>query len=411
MAALYILSTGVPVGAQSSTQWRGENRSGFFPSENLLRQWPDGGPELLLHLNELPEAYSSVVVKDEVIYTTGIAEEKEILTAISQDGTILWSTSYGDAWSKSYAAARCTPTLEGDYAYMISGSGDLACVDTRDGKLWWSLDGFTKFEGEHGNWGIAESPLIIDNKMIYTPCGDKTTMVAVDKSNGKTLWATRSLQDQSGYTSPLLIERGQYKFIVTVTGNYVICVNAEDGEIFWELEYTAIDKPLMGGDINPVTPLAIGNDIFVTSGYNHTGVMLQMADDFRSVKVKWKSKKLDVHHGGVVAVDGFLYGSNYTSLRNGKWICLDWGTGEVKYEQEWNVKGQVITSDGMLICYEEKRGNIALVEATPEGFDIKSEFTIEHGAGPHWSHPSIYNDKMYLRHGKALLVYQVGGRE
>jgi outer membrane protein assembly factor BamB len=395
--------------AQSSTQWRGMDRSGHFPVESLLKQWPEKGPELLLHVENLPKAYSSVVVQNDIIYTTGIsAEEEEILTALNSEGEILWSTVYGKAWGKSYPDARCTPTIEGNYAYLISGSGYLARVDLRDGKLLWSLDGFTKFEGKTGNWGVAESPLIVDDKMIYTPCGDKTTMVAVDKTNGSTLWTSESIQDQSAYVSPLLIVRGDYKLILTVTGNYVICVNAADGEIFWKLEYSSIDKPMMGGDINPVTPLAMGNEVFVTSGYNHTGLMLKMADDFRSVSVKWKSSELDVHHGGVVLVDGFLYGSNYTSIRKGNWLCVDWETGELMYDQEWNTKGQVITSDGMLICYDERRGNIALVKATPESFEIKSEFTIEHGEGPHWSHPSIYKGIMYLRHGKSLLAYKIG---
>lgn len=394
--------------AQSVTQWRGENRSGYFPSKNLLKKWPAEGPELLLHVENLPRAHSSVVLKDGIMYTTGISDEKEILTAISAEGKILWSTVYGDAWSKSYPDARCTPTIEENFAYMISGSGDLACVDIRDGKLWWSVDGHTQFEGRYGNWGVAESPLIVGNKMIYTPCGDLTTMVAVDKSNGSVIWTSESLKDQSAYVSPLLLERGETKLIVTVTGNYVICVNAEDGEIFWSLEYSSIDKPMMGEDINPVTPLALGKNIFVTSGYNHTGLMLEMSDDYKSVSIKWKSKELDVHHGGAVAVDGYIYGSNYTSIRSGNWLCLDWKTGQVMYDQKWHNKGQIIASDGVLICYDERRGNVALVETTPEEFRILSEFKIEHGEGPHWSHPTLYEDKLFLRHGKSLLVYKVG---
>jgi outer membrane protein assembly factor BamB len=394
--------------AQYATQWRGAHRSGYFPAKNLLKQWPDGGPELLLHVENLPKAYSSVVLKDGIMYTTGISEEKEQLLAINEEGKVVWSTVYGDAWNKSYPDARCTPTIEGHFAYLISGSGDLACVDLRDGELVWSLDGYTQFEGRCGNWGVAESPLIVDNKMMYTPCGDLTTMVAVDKRNGQVIWTSESLQDQSAYVSPLLVEREELKLVVTVTGNFVICVNAENGEILWKLDYSGIDKPLMGEDINPVTPLAQGQDIFITSGYNHTGLMLEMAEDYKSVSIKWKSRELDVHHGGVVAVDGYIYGSNYTTIRSGNWLCLDWETGRVMYDHKWQNKGQIISSDGILICYDERRGNMALVEATPEEFRILSEFKIEHGQGPHWSHPSIYGNKLFLRHGSSLLLYKVG---
>lgn len=403
-----VLAATLHVQAQSTTQWRGENRSGHFPAENLLKEWPQGGPELLLHVDNLPESYSSVVVYKGLIYTTGILEEKEILTALSADGNILWSTTYGDAWSKSYPAARCTPTIEDGFAYLISGSGDLACVELSEGELVWSLDGYQKFGGQCGNWGVAESPLIVDDKMIYTPGGAQTTMVALDKKTGSTIWTSESLQDKSGYVSPLLIRRGLKNLIVTLTGDYIFCVNANNGNMLWKLKYIDIEKPMMGGDINPVTPLVKGNEIFITSGYNHTGLMLLMSDDYSSVTVKWKSDELDVHHGGVVEHDGYIYGSNYTTIRTGNWLCLDWNTGELMYDQKWNNKGQVITSNGMLICYEERKGNMALVKATPDKFDLISEFTIEYGSGPHWSHPSIYQGRLYLRHGKSLLVYRIG---
>ncbi len=408
LAWLVLLLAGlININAQSFTQWRGEMRSGHFPAENLMQQWPSGGPELLLLVENLPESYSSVVVYEGIIYTTGIVEDQEFLTAIDPDGSIRWETEYGDAWSKSYPAARCTPTIEEGYAYVISGSGDLACIDLSDGKLRWSLDGYSKFEGSCGNWGVAESPLIVDDKMIYTPAGEKTTMVALDKTNGSTIWTSESLLDISGYVSPLLIRRGVQNLIVTLTGDYIICVNANNGNILWKEDYSAIDKPLMGADINPVTPLVKGNEIFITSGYNHTGLMLETSDDFRSVSLKWKSDELDVHHGGVVEVEGYIYGSNYTSIRSGHWLCLDWNTGELMYDQDWNTKGQIITSGGMLICYDERKGNMALVKASPEKFEIISEFVIEHGSGPHWSHPSVYNGRLYLRHGKALLVYKI----
>jgi len=407
MTALCLLSFSL-LKAQTISQWRGLDRSGYFPANNLYEKWPGDGPVLELHVDNLPGTYSSVVVKDEVIYTTGVVEEDEFLTALKADGTILWTTRYGDAWGKSYREGRCTPTIEDGFAYLISGAGDLGCVDLMDGSLTWSVDGYTTFGAAYGTWGTAESPLIVGDKLIYTPCGDQTTMVAVDKHSGSTMWTSESINDQSGYVSPILIERGGKQLIITVTGNHVICVNAADGAIFWKLRYTDYEKPMMGVDINPVTPLVKGNEIFVTSGYNHVGLMLEMAADYKSVSVKWISEDLDVHHGGVVQLDGFIYGSNYTSIKKGNWVCLDWESGEVMYEQEWNTKGQIIASQGMLICYEERRGNLALVEARPDKFAIRSEFRIEHGSGPHWCHPSIYGNKLYLRHGKSLLGYRIG---
>ena len=256
--------------------------------------------------------------------------------------------------------------------------------------------------------GTAESPLVIDDKMIYTPCGKRTTMVAINKNTGKTIWESKSLEDKSAYISPILIERNSKKIIVSVTGNYIIGVDASNGAFLWTFKYTSIEKPLIGGDINPITPLVKGNEIFVTSGYNHVGLMLEMSDDLKSVNVKWQTKELDTHHGGVLEHNGYIYGSNYRTIRTGNWLCLDWGTGEVKYDEKWlGYKGSIITADDMLICYDERKGNVALVEANPEKFEAKSSFQVTDGKGAHWSHPSIYGDKLFIRHGNVLMVYKI----
>ena len=394
--------------AQRSTQWRGMDRSGFYPSGNLLKEWPKGGPELLLHVEDLPESYSSVVFYDDMMYTTGIEGENEILTAIDMNGSVRWSTVYGQAWDKSFSRARTTPTIEGKYAFVISGGGTLACIELESGSLRWSFEGLSKFKGKTGTWGTAESPLIVDDKMIYTPCGNNTTMVAVDKLSGETIWKSETIGDQSAYCSPVLAGEKGLHLIITVTGNNIICVNAEDGEIFWKFKYTSVDAPKSGGDINPVTPIVRGREVFVTSGYNHVGILLEIAEDWRSVSVKWLTRDLDVHHGGVVYHQGYIYGSNYNTVITGNWVCLDWNTGGLMYESEEMNKGSVILSDGMLICYEERKGNVALVKASPFGFDIISSFRLSHGSGPHWSHPSIYNNKLFMRHGRSLLVYEIG---
>ena len=67
----------------------------------------------------------------------------------------------------------------------------------------------------------------------------------------------------------------------------------------------------------------------------------------------------------------------------------------------------VIAAEGMLYIYDEKRGNVGLVKATPGGFDLISSFRIREGAGPHWAHPVIHKGMLYIRHGNALMVYNI----
>jgi hypothetical protein len=77
------------------------------------------------------------------------------------------------------------------------------------------------------------------------------------------------------------------------------------------------------------------------------------------------------------------------------------------YETDWINKGEIIAADGMLYCYEEKTGNIALVRPTPEKFDIVSSFKVPLGSGVHWSHPVINNGILYIRHMDALMAYNI----
>lgn len=394
--------------SQEIIEWRGINRTGHYPSENLLKEWPEAGPKLLLSIDNLESSYSSVVVKNDIMYTTSVDGQEEMLTALNMDGTQLWNTIYGRSFDKTFSPARCTPTIEGEYAYVISGLGDIACININNGKIIWSFDAFTKFEGKIGMWGTAESPLIVGNKLIYTPGGDKTTVVALNKSTGETVWMSESLNDVSAYCSPIVIERNGIKLILTVTSKHILGLNAENGKILWKQDYFNIDENVKGNDINPVSPLVKGNEIFVTSGYNHVGVMLEMKEDLSDVKIKWITENLDTHHGGVIEHDGYIYGSNFTNIVKGHWLCLDWNTGEVKYEEPWlGNKGSIIFSDGMLICYDERKGNVALVEANPNEFKIKSIFQMKEGKGPHWSHPSIFDGKLFIRHGNALNIYQI----
>jgi hypothetical protein len=136
-------------------------------------------------------------------------------------------------------------------------------------------------------------------------------------------------------------------------------------------------------------------------------VKLKLNEDGSGVQQVWTDPVLDVHHGGVVLVDDCLYGSNWINNREGKWCAIDWETGKANYEQEWNTKGSIIFADGMLYVYEEQRGHVGLVRPGPEEFDLVSSFRVEDGAGPHWAHPSIYDGKLFLRHGDVLMVYNI----
>lgn len=401
--------TSMSVSAQSPYGWRGPERNGIYPETGLLKTWSADGPELLWETMDAGKGYSSPVVVGDRLYLTGMNEDetREIFSAYSLDGKKVYEVAYGAPWDQTYPETRTTPAIEGDKAYVVSGAGEIVCLNTKNGETIWKVDGGKEFERKTGKWGTSECPLLFDNKVIYTPSGSQTTMVALDAATGAVVWKTRALGDDGAYVSPMLITYKGKRQIVGSTGRNVMGVNPENGEIEWTFAgWGAPDKD----KIAPNTPLYKDGRIFICHGYDTNAVLVQLNDDLKGVTVVWRNDDLDTHHGGFVLVDGIVYGSNWINNNQGSWVAVDWNTGQTQYENAWEggkSKGSIISADGMLYCYDERRGAVALVRPNPEKFDIVSEFRITKGIGPHWAHPVIKDGVLYIRHGFALMAYKV----
>jgi outer membrane protein assembly factor BamB len=179
------------------------------------------------------------------------------------------------------------------------------------------------------------------------------------------------------------------------------------GDIIWHYDLIQFHKTNQGRGAQTNPAIYYNNEVFVTSGYDHPATMFSITGENPSAELKWKNRDLNTHHGGVVLVDGKIYGSNWQHNSRGRWACVDWETGETHWDEEWFNKGSAIYADGMLYLYEEKNGNIALVEPSAEKLKIVSTFTVDAGTGPHWAHPAIYNGRLFIRHGDVLMVYNI----
>jgi outer membrane protein assembly factor BamB len=410
VTAVFLLLALPGAEAQDVVQWR-NNRDGIYPETGLMKTWPEKGPPLLWHNDKVGDGYSSPIAVKGKLYLTGSSNSREFVTCLDLQGKQVWRTEYADGWTQTYPEARTTPTWVDGKLYVISGDGVAAAVDAETGKLIWASKVWEKYQGDFGRWGGSESPLVVDGLVICTPTGEATTMVALKATDGSLAWKTSSLKDQGAYVSPILIEHNGKRQIVGVGGKNIFGVNPANGKIEWQFDYLGTFFQNDGNPdrwvINCNSPIYKDGRIFVTSGYDHAGVMLQLNQDATAVTLEWKTDVLDTHHGHVVLVDGYLYGSNWLSNSEGNWVCLDWKTGKKMYEVEWNNKGSTIFADGMLYCYEEKRGNLALVEATPKGFTVSGTLTITQGSKSHWAHPIISNGVLYLRRGHAMMAYNL----
>jgi outer membrane protein assembly factor BamB len=387
-------------------QWRGPNRDGIFPETGLLKSWPEGGPELILEVEKIGKGWSSPILAGDMIYTTGMIDTLDYLTAIDMQGKIKWQVPYGRSWNKSFPDTRSTPTIEDNRIYVQSGTGRLSCFERETGKEIWAVEVDRDFECEYHIWGNSETPLIVDDKVICTPGGPKTSVVAFDKMTGKLIWQSKSLGGQRAYASATIYQHNEFRYVLAIIGTDLVAVVPETGEIAWSYKYHNPVKWDQPGLIWTNTPIFKEDRIFLTMGYDYNAKMLQMAPDGKSVSEVFTDTIFDNHHHGVILTDGYLYGSNWTDNKRGKWVCMKWDTGEIMYENEWDTKGAMIMADEMLYAYNEK-GNVGLIKPAPEGFKPVSEFKITKGAGPHWAHPFIANGKLLLRHGDVLMVYDI----
>lgn len=400
-----LLTTGASYG-DDWPQFRGPNRDGKSAETGLLKKWPEGGPGLLWSADGLGVGFSSVAVAGGCIYTTGMMDGQGILFAYNFDGKLRWKVPYSPEWRGSFPGTRTTPTVQGDRVYVFGGMGHLVCLNAKSGDTVWQVDTLKEFEGRNITWGMSGSPLIDGNNVICTPGGRKGAVVALDKMTGRTVWATTGLNESATYCSPILVRRGPNRLLVNAIQKSVICVSADTGRLIWQVPYeTSYDTAI-------ATPVYNDGCIFVTSvcegRFTRGGVMLALSEDGTGVSTKWTTQVLDCHHGGFVLLDGYLYGSNFNGIPSGDWVCLDWSNGQVMYETRWNGnKGAIIYADGMLYCYDENIGDLALVKASPAGFEIVSSFRITLGSGKHWAHPAISDGRLYVRHGDVLMAYDI----
>ena len=399
---------------QSIWEWREENRTGVSSETGLMKSWPDEGPQLIWSNRELPRGYSSPAFGNNTIYLTGNVDRNDVLVALDAGGKVKWQTTYGTSWNPSNPESRCTPTVEGERVYISSGSGEIACINGVSGDIIWSLKASEIYKGTFGEWGITESLLIDGQKLYYSPGGPETMTIAFDKTTGNLIWKSESLDDKPMYVSPVLIEYAGRKMIVNVARNYIYAIDASTGGILWKIRHEEVvdhsdyHSTWPGLDhIKCVTPLYHDGKIYVTGGYDTGAALLSLSADGNNVSVDWSDKVLDVHHGGVVLIDGYLYGSNWISNGDGNWCCVEWSTGKKMWEEHWKNKGSIIAAEGLLYIYDERSGFVGLLKPDTEKFNLISSFRFKGGTGPYWAHPAINNGVLYLRHGGALMAYDI----
>ena len=391
--------------AADSPQFRGPSRNGIYTETGLLQAWPEGGPAVAWVAEGLGNGYPSIAVAGGAIYTLGTLDDGlGYIFVLDAEGKIQKKVPYGpESKDQQAPGSRTTPTVDGTQLYVMSGLGVLGCYKLPDLTKVWEVDILKTFSGPKITWDIAESVLVDGNTVYATPGGPDASVVALDKMTGKTLWTSKGLSDPASYCSPVIIDHKGKRILVTETAKLVVGLDPASGKVLWthphETDY----------DIHAVAPVYADGMLYYTGGYKSGGGMLELSPDGASVTPKWQDTTLDCQHHGIILKDGYLYGTGHQSF-NGL-VCLELKTGKVMWKTKEVTQGNILYADGMLYIYEgPKAGIMDLVKASPTAYERTGTFNVTQGTTKHWSHPVIANGKLYVRHGDALIAYNIAAK-
>lgn len=419
-------------------QWQGPNRNSISQEKGLLREWPSAGPPLARRITGIGGGDGAPAIVKGRIYVMGTRGDEEVVWALSEtEGKPIWSTPLGAKYAQrmpqSSEGPGCTPTVDGDRLYVIGMDGDVACLQTSDGAIVWQRSLTKDFGGTVPMWSFRESPLVDGDKVICTPGGPEALLVALNKTTGETIW--QSTLPRSGgeepraeateerpkgrrrgggggasYSSAIAINAEGQRQYVQLTAKTLVGVAASDGKFLWRY-----DAPANTNGINCSTPLFAEGLVFAASAYGAGGgaVKLEKADDGAiAAKQVYFTKRMQNHHGGMVVLDGALYGANGGN-GGGNLLCLDFHTGDVLWDQRGNskvTKGSIALADDR-IYYRLEDGTMLLVEPNKKEYVERGRFKQpDRTRSPAWAHPVIANGKLYLRDQDVLLCYDVAAK-
>ena len=393
--------------AQSNTggdwpQWRGPSRDGISKETGLAQAWPASGPPVVWTTPGLGSGYGTVSISGGRAFVQSMRGRQSMVHSINlADGKYVWSKNLGPATSNDRGPGpRATPTVDGDRLYILTESGDLWCLRAADATEMWGRNILKDFGGRNIQWLISESPLVDGDKVIVTPGGRSAGIVALDKMTGKTVWQAKEVSDDAGYSSPVVVEVQGVRAYTTLMSRAAVGVRASDGKLLWRY------APPANYTANITTPLVAGSQVFYTSAYDTGGGLISLRSENGDIRMQevYFTRDMKNHHGGVLLVDGVMYGFNDAIL-----TALDFASGKPLWRHRSVGKGAVTYADNRLYILSENNV-VGLAEVNRTGYRETGRFEIPDQGLPSWAHPVVSGQRLYIRNQNTLTAYDVRAR-
>jgi len=399
--------------------WRGPRRDGTWMEEGIMKKFPSQALPVKWSTS-INSGYSGPSIEGGRVYLTDRMTRPEPLERVlcfdAENGDAIWQFSYECEYEGiGYPAGpRASVIIDGPYAYSLGAMGDLYCFNKGTGTVIWHRALKKEYAIRMPIWGIASAPIIIDNKIILIIGGENNAgIIALDKSTGNEIW--RNLEDEAGYSAPLLIKQAGREVLVVWTAANIAGMNPGNGEVFWKHEVKPRNMP-----INIVTPVHYDNYIFCSSFYDGS-ILIELEPDKLESRVAWKrigkdERNTDALHccmSTPVILDDYIFGvDSYGEMR-----CLELMTGDRVWENltavnkaRWaNIH---FIQNGELTYMFNEHGELIIARLSKAGFkEISRTKLIEptkaqlnrSGVGVTWAHPGFANKHVFVRSDKELV--------
>jgi outer membrane protein assembly factor BamB len=379
--------------AETGAGWpgfRGPGRDGVVHGVRIATDWSKAPPAELWRRRVGP-GWSSFAVRGDRFYTQEQRGEDEVVACYSvSTGHEVWRHNDPARFWESNAGAgpRATPTLGKGRVYTCGATGIVNALDAADGSLVWTNNAVSDTGAKIPKWGIAGSPLVVDDVVIAAADGK---LVAYDRATGKFRWKGPANGD--GYSSPHLATLDAVQQVLLLNGDGALSVAPDSGDRLWEYKWdtNGIVQPAVLADDN----VLVGTEAGVRR------IAVAHENGKWTTEERWTSAALKPFFNDFVVHEGHAYGFDGNQL-----ACMDLADGKRIWKGGRYGHGQVIllADQGVLLVLSEK-GELALVEATPGQFrELAHRPAIE---GKTWNHPVLAGDILLVRNDEEMAAFRL----